>query len=149
MVAGAIVLQVEELRDVNKMGGLSSRMPITTISALIGFLGIIGIPPTSGFHSEWMLFSGVFYEAISSNSTLKLFLAFSGIIATFLTACYSLRTIRRIFFGHRPEYLDNVREAPLVMTVPMVVLSVITIFFGIFPTKIIDLLLPVVSSIVG
>jgi NADH-quinone oxidoreductase subunit M len=146
MVAGAIILQLEQ-RDVNRMGGLSSRMPITTISALIGFLGIIGIPPTSGFQSEWMLFSGAFHEAAVNNSFIHLLLAFGGIMATFLTACYALWTIRRIFFGHRPEHLDRVKEAPLTMTIPMLIFSVISLILGICPNLLTELLLPAISSI--
>ena len=94
------------------------------------FLGLIAVPPTSGFHSEWMIFSGAFHEAIVSHSMEKLFLAFSGITATFLTACYALWTIRRIFFGTRPEHLDHATEAPISTTIPMLVLSATSILVG-------------------
>jgi formate hydrogenlyase subunit 3/multisubunit Na+/H+ antiporter MnhD subunit len=129
------------------MGGLASKMPITTVATLMGFMGIIGVPPTSGFQSEWMLFSGVFHEAVSSNSIEVLIITFGGIMATFLTACYALWTIRRVFFGKRPEYLDHVKEAPITITAPMLVLAAISMILGLFPNTIIDFLLPVISSI--
>jgi len=147
MVAGSIILQADGLRSIDALGGLASRMPITTTAALIGFLGIMGIPPLNGFQSEWMLFSGVFQEAIASGSTLKLITAYAGIMATILTACYSLWTIRRIFFGKRPDYLEHVEEAPKEVTIPLLVLSITTVLLGIFPSTLSRILLPAVATI--
>jgi len=149
MVAGSIILQAGGLRSIKALGGLASRMPITTIAALIGFLGIMGIPPLNGFQSEWMLFSGVFQKAIASGSMPRLITAYTGIIATVLTACYSLWTIRRIFFGQRPDYLEHVKEAPREITIPLIVLSILTVLLGVFPTVISRILLPTVATIIG
>ncbi len=149
MAAGSIILQAGGLRSIKVLGGLASKMPITTMAALIGFLGIMGIPPLNGFQSEWMLFSGVFQEAITSGSVSRLITAYTGIIATILTACYSLWTIRRVFFGKRPDYLEHVQEAPREVTVPLLVLSIATVLLGVFPTIISRILLPTVATIMG
>lgn len=149
MIAGAIMLQADGIRSIKKLGGLGSKMPITTIAAIIGFFGIMGMPPLNGFQSEWMLFSGAFAGAMTSNSPIKLITASTGIIATILTACYGLWTIRRIFFGLRPEYLEEVKEAPLTITVPLLILSVMTILLGVYPAIITEQLLPIISSIIG
>jgi len=147
LVAGSIILQAGGLRSIKALGGLASNMPVTTAAALIGFLGIMGVPPLIGFQSEWMLFSGVFQEAIAHGSLVRLVTAYVSIIATILTACYSLWTIRRIFFGPRPEYLEHVKEAPPEVTLPLIILSIITILLGVFPTTVSSILIPTVSSI--
>jgi NADH-quinone oxidoreductase subunit M len=149
MVAGSIILQAGGLRSIKALGGLASRMPITTMAALIGFLGIMGIPPLNGFQSEWMLFSGVFQEAIASGSTLKLVTAYVGIMATILTAVYSLWTLRRVFFGERPDYLEHVKEAPREVTIPLLILSTLTVLLGVFPGAISRVLLPIIATIIG
>ncbi len=149
MVAGSIILQARGLRSIKALGGLSRNMPITTVAALTGFLGIMGIPPLSGFQSEWMLLSGVFQSAITSGSILRVFVAYASIMAAVLTLLYSLWTIRNVFFGSRPEHLEHVQEAPREVTVPMLVLSVITLLLGAYPPLITKMLLPAVSSFLG
>src|SRR3989337_3307300 len=62
MMAGSIILQTGT-RSMAKLGGLAGKMPYTAVIAMIGALTIIGIPPTSGFMAEWMLFNGVLQTA--------------------------------------------------------------------------------------
>ena len=149
MVAGAIILQADGLRSVKRLGGLASKMPITAVAAIVGFFGIMGIPPLNGFHSEWMIFSGIFAGVFHSGSTVRLLTAAGSIIAAILTTCYGLWTIQKIFFGPRPEYLEDVKEAPLTVTLPMLGLIILTILLGLFPSAVIDTLSPAVSSILG
>lgn len=149
MIAGAIILQAEGLRSVRKLGGLASNMPITATAAIVGFFGMMGIPPLNGFHSEWMIFSGMFVAATSNGSVARLAMASGSIFATILTACYGIWTIQKIFFGPRPEYLANVREAPLTVTLPLLALIIITILLGVIPSVITNPLLQTISSIFG
>ncbi|HLG37320.1 MAG TPA: proton-conducting transporter membrane subunit, partial [Nitrososphaera sp.] len=62
MMAGSIILQTGT-RSMSKLGGLAGKMPYTAVIAMIGALTIIGIPPTSGFMAEWILFNGVLQTA--------------------------------------------------------------------------------------
>ena len=149
MMAGAIMIQTDGLRSIQKMGGLAARMPITTVAALIGFLTITGIPPTTGFISEFLIFAGSFNGAFHANSMFRIALSFLAVVSTALTAGYSLWAVRRIFFGKLPPELVNVKEAPLTMTIPVLVLSTISIIIGIFPDIVEHLLLPAVKRIVG
>ncbi len=149
MVAGAIMIQADGLRSIRKMGGLAAKMPITATATLIGFLTIMGIPPTTGFISEFLIFAGSFHEAFQLNSMLRIALSSLGVVSTVLTAGYSLWAVRRIFFGPLPAELSNVKEAPWTMTAPILVLSVISIILGIFPDLIERLLLPAVKMIIG
>jgi len=116
---------------------------------LLGFFTIMGLPPTTGFVSEFLIFAGSFHEAFTLGSTFRLALAFLGVVSTALTAGYSLWAIKRIFFGQLPSELSNVKEAPLTITGPILVLAAISIVLGIFPDIIERLLLPVVKMIVG
>jgi NADH-quinone oxidoreductase subunit M len=147
MVAGSIILQTDGLRSIKKLGGLASKMPITTIATIIGFFGIMGIPPLNGFHSEWMIFSGIFNTALHSESLLRSVIAGAGIVTTIFTVGYGLQTIQKIFFGPRPEYLENVKEAPIKITLPLIVLIFVTLLLGLFPSAIIDSISSVISSI--
>jgi NADH-quinone oxidoreductase subunit M len=149
MIAGAIMIQTDGLRSIQKMGGLAARMPITATAALIGFLTITGIPPTTGFISEFLIFAGSFNGAFQANSMLRIALSFLAVVSTALTAGYSLWAVRRIFFGKLPPELVDVKEAPLTMTIPVLVLAAISIIIGIFPDIVEHLLLPAVKKIVG
>ena len=149
MVAGAIMVQADGLRSIRKMGGLAAKMPITATATLIGFLTIMGIPPTTGFISEFLIFAGSFHEAFQLNSMLRITLSSLAVVSTVLTAGYSLWAVRRIFFGPLPAELSNVKEAPWTMTAPILVLSVVSIILGIFPDLIERLLLPAVKMIIG
>ncbi len=149
MVAGAIIMQAHGLRSIAKMGGLASKMPITAIAALIGFLTIMGIPPTTGFISEFLIFAGSFKEAFTLSSMLRIALSFLGVVSTALTAGYSLWAVKRIFFGKLPDELSNVTEAPWLVTGPLLVLAAVSLILGIYPDLVERLLLPSVKIIVG
>jgi NADH-quinone oxidoreductase subunit M len=149
MVAGAIILQAHGVRSISKMGGLASKMPITATAALIGFLTIMGIPPTTGFISEFLIFAGAFKEAFAVSSMLRTTLSALGVISTALTAGYSLWTVKRIFFGKLPDELSNVTEPPITVTGPLLVLAIISVVLGIFPDLVEHMLLPAVKAIVG
>ncbi len=133
MVAGAIILQAHGERSIKKLGGLASRMPITATAAFIGFLAIVGLPTTNGFLSEFVLFQGGFIRATDTPTVFRITVAVLGVVATALTAGYSLWTLRRIFFGPTTEATETVTEAPWTVTVPLIVLSIVTIFLGIYP----------------
>ena len=149
MVAGAIILQAHGLRSISKMGGLASKMPITATAALIGFLTIMGIPPTTGFISEFLIFAGAFKEAFTLTSMLRIGLSILGVISTALTAGYSLWAVKRIFFGKLPNELNNVTEPPMTVTGPLLALAVVSVVLGIFPDLVERMLLPAVKAIVG
>jgi NADH-quinone oxidoreductase subunit M len=149
MVAGTIIMQAHGLRSISKMGGLASKMPITATAAIIGFLTIMGIPPTTGFISEFLIFAGSFNEAFATNSMLRIALSFLGVVSTALTAGYSLWAVKRIFFGTLPDELNNVVEAPLVVTGPLLVLGAVSLILGIYPDLVEKLLLPAVKMILG
>jgi NADH-quinone oxidoreductase subunit M len=149
MVAGTIILQAHGLRSIARMGGLAAKMPITATAALLGFLTIMGIPFTSGFVSEFLIFAGSFNEGFALGSMLRVSLSALAVISTALTAGYSLWAVRRIFFGPLPAELNTVSEAPWTITGPLVVLGATSLVIGIYPDIVERLLLPAVKVILG
>ncbi len=139
-VAGILLLQTG-LRDMKRMGGLASRMPVTATIALLGTLILSAVPPTSGFQAEWIMFSGIFRQGLYG-ATLNSLVAFLGIIVTLFTVAYTFWPVRRIFFGPLSATLESVHEAPLTMTLPLLAILVISIVIGIYP----DLVFKFLSS---
>ena len=131
-VAGIMICQVGT-RDMRKMGGLAGKMPITAAVALIGSMILSAVPPTSGFQAEWLLFEGVFTRGIAPGIGWSLVVAFAGLAATALTVAYTFWPVRKMFFGPLPAELKDVKEAPLIMTLPLLFLAILSIVVGIYP----------------
>ena len=150
MTAGAVIHQTG-LRDIKKMGGLSNKMPITAFAAAIGMMSIAGSPPLSGFASEWMMFLGGFNAAIPiPGLTVNipfLILAILAASSSILSAAYMLRFFWRVFLGPHPDELEDVKESPRSMTIPMIALGVLIVIFGIFPSLALNVIVPAFSGI--
>ncbi len=136
-VAGILVVQTGT-RDIKEMGGLAKRMPLTATLCLIGAMILSAVPPLSGFQGEWILFTGVFTQGITSSAYL--IIAVISIFATFLTSVYTFWPAIRIFFGPLQPAMEKVKEAPLAMTAPLCALAVFALIIGIFPDLILHFL---------
>ncbi len=132
MMAGSIILQTGT-RSMDKLGGLGGKMPYTAVFAMIGGLTIIGVPITSGFMSEWVLFNGALQNAVVSESALKAVLFALAITTTILTSAYILWMYKRIFYGITPETLKNVRDSSKYVLVTMGILASLTLILGLYP----------------
>lgn len=110
-------------RDMTRMGGLQSRMPVTGATSLIAFLSAAGIPPMAGFWSKLIiviaLWQAGFYAA-----------AVVAVLASLLTMAYFLSIQRQVFFGTLKANLANVTEAGPALLVPALVLAAITVGVG-------------------
>jgi NADH-quinone oxidoreductase subunit M len=137
MMAGSIILQTGT-RSMSKLGGLAGRMPYTAVIAMIGALTIMGIPPTSGFMSEWILFNGVLQSGVTNSETLRIVAFGLGILATVLTAAYILWMYKRIFFGKIPEQYSKIKDSNRYITVTMATLAAITLFLGVYPSPLLN-----------
>ncbi len=144
MMAGSIILQTGT-RSMAKLGGLAGKMPYTAVFAMIGALTIIGIPPTSGFMGEWILFNGVLQTAAADMDPLRTTMFALGILATVLSSAYILWMFKRIFFGKIPEELAHVKDSNRYITATMGVFAAMTLIIGVYP----DLFLVPITDYVG
>jgi NADH-quinone oxidoreductase subunit L len=117
--AGSVIHAVHE-QDIYKMGGLASKMKITTWTFAIGTLALSGIFPLSGFWSK----DAILVEAIHHETILFVV----GTIAALLTAFYMTRLYCLVFLGESKQ--KHAHESPFTMTLPLVVLSFLAIIAG-------------------
>ncbi|GAB6053955.1 hypothetical protein JCM17960_27750 [Magnetospira thiophila] len=113
-------------REMYKMGGLITLMPLSFIAVLIGIIAVSGVPPLSGFGGRW-----IFYNAImTSDARLPIIILFlSGPIA-FL---YLFRLIHTIFLGQLKDEMRMVKEAPFWLILPQILYVVFLMGFALFP----------------
>jgi NADH-quinone oxidoreductase subunit M len=132
MMAGSVILQTGT-RNMNNLGGLAGKMPYTAVLTMIGALTIIGVPITSGFMAEWILFNGSLQDAVSNWDYLKIVTFTIAMLTTALTSGYILWMYKRIFYGTVPETLKNVRESSRYVIVTMGVIAAFTLVLGVYP----------------
>jgi multicomponent Na+:H+ antiporter subunit D len=125
--AGAIYVATRE-KKISKLGGIGRKMPWTLGAFSLAALSMIGIPPVSGFISKWYLLLG-------SMETGHQVLLFALLASTVLNGFYFGQIIYISFFGAPAEgdVLDDYREAPLFMVIPIVITSIISVMLGLFP----------------
>lgn len=125
LCAGAIIHAVHS-NEMSAMGGLRKYMPICNIAFLVGCLAISGIYPFAGFFSKDEILAAAFEKHI-----------FWGIWLTFvagMTAFYMFRLYYKIFWWNKPDYGEHTpHEAPMTMTLPLIILATISIFAGFIP----------------
>jgi formate hydrogenlyase subunit 3/multisubunit Na+/H+ antiporter MnhD subunit len=136
-VAGILVVQVGT-RSIKEMGGLAHKMPLTALLCFLGVMVLSAIPPLSGFQAEWVLFTGVFTKGVTG--VVYLIIALIGLFATFLTSVYTFWPAIRIFFGPLSPKIEKVKEAPLIMLIPMFLVAAVSVLIGIFPDLIMHFL---------
>lgn len=144
MCAGLIMYQTG-IRDIRKMGGLMDKMPITSVTCIIGALSLIGIPPLNCFWSEWMIFGG----GLTSG---KVLITLLGVASTIITAGYYLWFVWRVFFGTVPEDLSKVEDPPWQSLIPVVILATACLVLGLLPDLMLTFIRPAaefLSSFIG
>lgn len=141
MVSGVLIHETGT-RRISELGGLISRMPITAITAIVGFLGLAGVPPLLGFWGELYVFLSSIcatIESIGGMDTARIIVSIITVTsALILTAGYGLWTIERVFFGEASRAAESSHEPPLLMLIPLIVLTVLAIALGIYPGILVD-----------
>lgn len=135
--AGAVIHGVGT-NDMFKMGGIRRKMPITTITFVIGALALMGIFPFAGFWSKDEILTEALREGISGRpeGSLALTVWIMLVLAAFFTALYTTRQLFLVFFGKpRDEHsYEHAHESPTAMWVPLVVLAIFTAILGFWNT---------------
>jgi NADH-quinone oxidoreductase subunit M len=140
-----LIYEKSHTRDIEAMGGLARRMPGIALAFTIGGLASFGLPGTSGFMAEFLVFLGTFRAHLESYALgrvpLFALLAIVGIVAIVLTATYVLRLVQRVFHGTLDEEkYGEIGDARGTEWVTLVLLSAALIFFGIFPSLLTNLI---------
>ena len=143
-----IVVYATGVRDMRQMGGLARRMPVTAALWIAGCMMLSGFPPFSSFTAEWIMFSGIF-ERGALSGPFGVVIALAGLTAVLLTVAYSFNAARQIFFGPLNPALEtkDLSDPPLTMTVPLVLIAIVSLILGIFPQTIMNLLHSVLGDI--
>ena len=123
--AGSVIHAMSGEQDILKMGGLRSKIPVTFFTFLIGVLAICGFPFTSGFISKDEILVAAF-------SVHPLYFA-GALLCAFLTMWYMFRLFVLTFFGTfrgTPDQLHHLHESPALMTVPLILLALLSLCGG-------------------
>jgi NADH-quinone oxidoreductase subunit L len=123
--SGSVIHAMSGQQDIRFMGGLKGKLKITYITFLIGCLAIAGIPPLSGFFSKDAILLGAF--------THNKILYAIGLLTAGLTAFYMFRLLFITFngtFRGTEEQRHHVHESPVAMTLPLIVLAILSIVGG-------------------
>ena len=130
LCAGA-VLTAAGTTNLDKLGGLSRKMPKTTICFLIGAFSISGLPPFNGFSSKWQIYQAAYAKAVESGNFLFVIVTVVAVVVSVMTLASFIKVTQSVFFGQVPESCKNVKEVPFSMRLPMWIMSVLCIATGI------------------
>ena len=124
--AGSVIHALHGEQDIRKMGGLKKLIPVTYITFLLAALAISGFPLLSGFFSK----DEILAHAFEQNIIIWIILSLSSL----LTAFYMFRLVYLTFFNDfrgTAETKHHIHESPWTMTVPLVILCILSVFGGI------------------
>ncbi|WP_440937399.1 NADH-quinone oxidoreductase subunit L [Candidatus Pelagibacter sp.] len=127
--SGSVIHAFKDEQDINEMGGVWKHLPYTYAMMIIGTLALTGFPLLSGFYSK----DAIIEFAYLRDNTVGYYAAGIGIFTAFLTSIYSWRLIFKTFHGeynNKKMKISETHESPLVMLIPLVLLSIGAIFAG-------------------
>lgn len=131
LCAGA-VYYASGTTNLDKLGGLSKKMPQTTICFLIGAFSISGLPPFNGFVSKWMIYQAAWAKGIETHNFFYVFVTVAAVIVSVMTLASFIKVTQAVFFGQPSEKCLQVKEVPLSMRIPMWIMSILCLLGGLF-----------------
>ncbi len=129
--AGSVIVALHHEQDMQKMGGLRKYMPVTYWTMVIGTLALIGTPFFAGFYSKDAIIEAVKYSNIYGHQ----FAYWMVLAGVFVTAFYSFRLLFLTFHGESrmdKHTEEHVKESPKVITVPLILLAILSVVAGYF-----------------
>ncbi|CAN7708679.1 hydrogenase 4 subunit B [Mesorhizobium caraganae] len=150
--AGAVLTATGE-RNVEKLGGLIHRMPLTSFAFLVGCVSISALPPFNGFVSEWLAFQAILQSPDLPQWGLKVMVpAVGGLLAlsaALAAACF-VKAFGITFLGRpRTAVVERAHEVDRYSLAAMFILAALCLLAGILPGLVIDGLSPVTLSLIG
>ncbi|MCK8645773.1 NADH-quinone oxidoreductase subunit L [Mycobacterium colombiense] len=125
--SGAVIHAMHEEQDMRRYGGLRAALPITFVTFGLGYLAIIGVPPFAGYFSK----DAIIEAALASGGLQGYLLGGAALLGAGVTAFYMTRVMLMTFFGKKRWAPGaHPHEAPGLMTWPMILLAVGSVFSG-------------------
>ena len=127
--SGSVIHAFKDEQNINNMGGVWKKLPYTYVLMIIGTLALTGFPFLSGYYSK----DAIIEFAYLKGNTTGYYAAGIGIFTAFLTSIYSWRLIFKTFHGtynNQKIDIEETHESPLVMLIPLIILSIGAIFAG-------------------
>lgn len=135
-LCGGAVEQASGTSELEKLGGLGRKMPVTFTCCLIAALSISGIPPLNGFVSKWMVYQGIIQMGTAGTSGVVSSLwplwLLSAMFGSALTLASFVKVIHSVFLNRQRDALTNVKEVSRIQLIPMIALAALCILLGLF-----------------
>ena len=125
---GSVIIALHHEQDMQRMGGLKDKLPVTYWTFVVGSLALAGFPLTSGFFSKDDLLISAW-----SAGPLGQCLTILGLVTALMTAFYSFRLVFVTFWGPShvdPHHAGHIHESPKTMTLPLIILAMLSIVTG-------------------
>ena len=136
--------------NLDKLGGLSKKMPQTTAIFLIGAFSISGLPPFNGFVSKWYIYQSTYEKAAASGNIGYAFVTIIAVVVSVMTLASFVKVSQSVFFGQLPKEFEDVKEVPCSMRLPMWIMAILCIITGVVPQLVLKYLItPAVSAIMN
>jgi NADH-quinone oxidoreductase subunit L len=125
--SGAVIHAMDDEQDMRRYGGLRAALPITFATFGLGYLAIIGVPPFAGYFSK----DAIIEAALGAGGIRGYLFGGAALLGAGITAFYMTRVMLMTFFGEKRWAAEaHPHEAPAVMTWPMILLAVGSVFSG-------------------
>lgn len=134
-LCGGAVEEATGTAELDELGGLGRKMPLTFAACLVAALSISGIPPLNGFASKWMVYQGVVQMGQTPEATGAALWPLWLVAAMFgsaLTLASFVKILHSVFFSRLPDRLKGTTEVSAFQTVPILVLAALCVLFGVF-----------------
>jgi formate hydrogenlyase subunit 3/multisubunit Na+/H+ antiporter MnhD subunit len=146
--AGSVIVATGE-QDMERLGGLIHRMPISSAAFLAASMAISALPPFNGFASEWLIFQSILVSPQLPQMGLKLLVPAVGVLLALAAACF-VRAFGATYLGRpRTTAAAEAREADRWSLAAMLICAALCLLAGLFPGIIIDWLQPVPATLVA
>ncbi len=140
-------------KNMEELGGLIKKMPVTAVLCLGGALSIAAIVPFSGFVSEWLMYQSIFSSLVLGQAGLNILLIITAAalaMAAALSAGSMIKLYGISFLGRpRTDHAESAGEVPVVMNIAIGVLISMSLLFGLFPRVVVNLLNGIVMDFQG
>jgi NADH-quinone oxidoreductase subunit M len=144
-MAGLVMHNAEE-RDLRKLGGLVRQMPIIAVIFSVAGLAALGLPTTSGFAAEFLVFVGSFSSTVVSGIQAYTILGVLGIV---ITAGYILWMLQRVFYGPALEQFNGIKDADILERVYTFIFVAVIMLVGIYPAILTDVIKMGIMPVMG